>query len=364
MSIDTGNVTFCVLRMSKPPSGPTWPEEWTDKMRAHACPPISALGTEPVSGWAGAAGPLDTSIGSVSRAGYTLFHWVKIERRIQPALYHATCDMEEKARREAEDRRWLDRATRAEIHKEIRERMLPKADPFVHAIQILVVYDLVYVFSASVSQIDTVRVHWLRTFGVGLIPVDCTSIALTAGRDVCHSPPMGELVDGVTESNEIGREFLLWLWHAWEAGVFPVDPPGPVGINLMIEGPIQFHGYESCASGVAVRGGQATSSIEADTALKAGKLPIRFKVTLAEGDDRIWTFGFDPLWTFRSMKLPEVLARDRDERFNEHVAAMTSAVECMVAFAAMFLGARLDPDRCRTLAEALRTWIHTRRGKR
>ena len=89
----------------------------------------------------------------------------------------------------------------------------------------------------------------------------------------------------------LGCEFLLWLWHGWETfgGTFSVVGVGEVGIA--IDDRVEFSAASDETS-LVLRHGLTARAAEARAALRAGRVPTKARLLIAEGS-RQWTATID-----------------------------------------------------------------------
>ena len=126
MSFESGSMTFRMFYLPQ-----LLPKNHVERFAAHAAPPITTLGDDPIHGWVTGRHLLDTNINKDTAyyAGYLRMTMMRAEKKIPESLLRAECRMEELARMQAENRAELDRKTRREIRQEISARLLPTMPP-------------------------------------------------------------------------------------------------------------------------------------------------------------------------------------------------------------------------------------------
>jgi hypothetical protein len=174
----------------------------------------------------------------------------------------------------------------------------------------------------------------------------------------------------------LGGEFLLWLW--WRAdeqgGEFDLPASGRDGeerlLSLMIDEELVLGGEppKDGAGGcgvTALRLGAPAESGEAAAALLSGKMPVRARLLLAQGE-RQWRFVLDAATLdVRSLKLPEAEdAETAEDELVERLVAVAEARGFVEGLFGLFLGRRLGPQWVLEDAPGIRTWIQQKTEKR
>jgi hypothetical protein len=106
-------------------------------------------------------------------------------------------------------------------------------------------------------------------------------------------------------SFRLGREFLMWmLWTAETAQ--EVDLPEIGKVAVMVDGPLVMKADDAKVETLRFQGEAPTISDEFQSAMSAGMLLKRARVTLAQpGTDYFYSFDADADdWTFRGVKVP------------------------------------------------------------
>ena len=135
MGFESGSISFRMFYLTGP-----MPEDAIRRFIKHAAPPLEALGHEAVTGWVTGRHLLDRNITAETAyiAGYLRLTLMKAERKIPESLLRAECFMEELAELQARGVQFLKREVRAEIRRNVTERILPNMPPtlqglsFVH----------------------------------------------------------------------------------------------------------------------------------------------------------------------------------------------------------------------------------------
>lgn len=362
MSFESGAVTF---RMFYVPG--ELQRESAEKFAKHTPPPIDTLGKNEINGWVTGQHLLDTNITEETAfvAGYLRLTLMKAERKIPPALLRAECKMEELAEMQARGFSYLKRTARSEIKRAVTEKLLPKMPPTLTGIDI--VYDsrtkLLYASASSDKQIDALTLMFSRTTGQSIVPLTPGSAALMRKKiDLRNIDPTSfsrECEDELAENN-IGRDFLTWLWFysEYRGGIMSVDG---TDFAVMIDGPLVFVHEGRGAHEMIVRKGSPLISAEAKTALGSGKKLCRAKVTLAR-DEEMWSVNLDADdFMMRSLKVPKGDAVDPIGRFQERMLMIDLFRETFLTFFDRFLEERTNSGEWAKTQADIQEWVATRK---
>jgi len=340
-----------------------------DNLARHALPPLEVLGRDPIHGWVTGRHLLDRNITqeTATLAGRLRVTLAKAERKIPEALLRAECKMEELAEMEEEGLDFLPRPKRAEIKKEVTERLYPNMPPTLTGIPIA--YDgrenLLYAGATTEKQIDALVISFPESTGINLIPLTPESAALKRkGHSVSELPPTSfspECPDAMA-GESIGMDFLTWLWFFFEArgGTFT---SGDQQAGIMIEGPLSFFMQGQGAHQVVLRHGDPLIASEAKTALLNGKKLQSAKVVAAV-EDESWSAQVDAqTFVMRGVKLPRGKALDPASRFDERMQSLGRFRDLFLGVYDRFLDERLDSARWSETRAAIHAWLPTRTGK-
>ena len=367
MSFESGSDSFRMFYVV-----PGLPEDALEKFARNAAPPLKTLGVEQIQGWVGGRHLLDLPIAEENAffGGHLRLTLMKAERKIPTSLLRAECMMEEIAWMRAENKPFVDRKTRAEIRKEVTDRLHPQMPPTLKGLPF--VHDerggVLYANATSDKQTDALRVNWLRTLGMELIPVAAaTAAAKRRGVDVrewsktSFSP---EVPDSEMEEAP-GLDFLTWLWFLSEAhgGIFTSSELGDCAVAL--EGPLLFTREGNGAHETSLRKGMPTVSAEAKTALLGGKKLRRAKLTLARTDET-WSCSFDAdAFVFRGLKMPEPKEMlDPVSRFQDRMTKLGLFRDVFFELFDLFLEDRGNPKNWAAAKKQIHRWVADRTTKR
>jgi hypothetical protein len=166
-----------------------------------------------------------------------------------------------------------------------------------------------------------------------------------------------DLLDRIHRSAFLGPEFLTWLWYESDKkdGIF--DLGGEIGgFELWFDDKLVVSSAVVNAQENFFKGGHPTSSLEAKTALRLGKMAAEAKLRIVR-DGQEWSFNLKAHdLTMNGVKLPAVLSREDDERFYERMALLEQLEAMMKGLYGTFLARRLAPEWQDELA-AIREWV-------
>lgn len=346
------------------------PEDAVRRFAAHAAPPLETLGAEPLSGWVTGRHLLDRRIEEDTAfvAGYLRLTLMTAQRKVPEALLRAECRMEELAALEAEGGAFLKRERRAEIRKQVYDRLLPTMPPTLKGIPL--VYDrqseTVYAGALSDKQSDALTLAFKQAVGATLIPATPAAVALKRrrvnARDLAPCSFSPEFDDELA-SDSLGQDFLTWLWFYAETrgGLIRTDR-GEFGV--LIEGPLQLVLEADGAYETILRKGTPLVSAEAKTALLSGKKLKSARLTLARGEEP-WSARLDAdEFLLRGLKLPPDQATDPVSRFQERMLRLDTFREALWQCYDLFLGERADGAVWKDVLREARAWVAKRVAKK
>ncbi len=166
-----------------------------------------------------------------------------------------------------------------------------------------------------------------------------------------------DLVDKIHRAELFGAEFLTWLWYRAERDdcVFPIDPEFGE-IELYFEERLVVGSVEVNAQENFFKGGQPTSSAEARTALRLGKLAHEAKVRIVRGAQE-WSFVLKARpFGIGCVRIPAVLSKEDDEKFAERMFLVEQLDFMIERLVLQFLELRTGDGWAEELA-TLRRWV-------
>ena len=166
------------------------------------------------------------------------------------------------------------------------------------------------------------------------------------------------LLDQIQKSAFVGPEFLTWLWYRCEEqdGIFDLGLAGgpfevwfddrlTVGSNLVDAQENLF------------KGGHPTSSLEARSALRLGKLATEARLRFIRGAQE-WSFTFKAAdLSISGLKLPTVLAKEDDDRFYERMFLLEQLEASIKGLFINFMKLRIDPDWSKGELRRIQLWV-------
>lgn len=361
MGFDRGNAT---LRMYYIPRD--WSTDILEKFARHACPDIENLGTSPVQGWVSFRHLLDRDLRPDNGilAGFLCLQWVQAERKVPESLLRAYIRLEEEVELRAGDLEFLPRKRRAEIRKEVTERLLPEMPPTLSGVQI--VFDfrdgILYVGSASDKACDAVTAAVQQATGVAPAPLTPESAALKRRKiKAIDLAPSAFSPSPTVEPGDVllGDDFLTWLWFQWESegGIFRFEELSDKPFGMMIDGPLLFVHEAEGAHEAVLRKGSPLASAEAGTALWCGKKLRRCKLVLSQAK-LSWQGTIDAeAFSIRSLKMPKPEQVDPVGAFHERMLSLETFRKVLLRLYDRFLEERADKELWNRRVGRIQDWI-------
>ena len=366
MPFEGGSVSFRMFYLPR-----EMPGNAVERFAKHVVPPLQTLKDAPIHGWVTGRHLLDRQIDENTShyGGYLRMNLMQAERKIPTSLFRAECRMEELARQQAMGGGFLPNKVKAEIKKEITDRLLPKMPPTLKGISTVHDHNARVLYAAAMSekQVDAFVVNFAQT--MQMQPILLTPAAVAAWRkktDARNWDPISFSPDVEAEGMEdaIGLDFMTWLLFFSEArgGIAKIPDLGEFGV--MLEGPLMFVMEGSGAHEAVLRKGEPVFSVEAKTALMSGKKLRRAKVALARGD-QVWQVTVDAEdFGFRGLKLPDTEALDPVGRFQERMQFLDTFREAFFGLFDRFLDERADSAQWARTIKDVHKWLAERGARR
>lgn len=367
MSFDSGTASFQIFNIDTLVA----PGDLVAQLAAHAAPPIETLGSEPISGWVSPRHLLDREIteDTCISASYVRADLMKAERKIPASLLKAYCKIEEIAEMQARGVPYLNRQTRSDIKKQVTEKLLPDMPPTLTAIPM--VFDTaqsrIYAEALTEKQQDAFCVNFNKATHLSPAALTPESAAMRLKqvdfRDIppqCFSPDTAVTVT----ANNIGMDFLTWLWFYWETsgGTLHIPRADSIPLGFMLEGPAIFYLEAEGAHETALRKGMPLMSREAKTVLEGGKKLRKINLVIARGDE-VFSATVDGMdFGFRSLKFPKSeIPYEPHTAFQERMAGIQLFTDAFYGLYEIFLSQISDgPTWTNVLAE-IKQWITHRK---
>lgn len=363
MSFEKGSITLRVLKV------PPFERDVIPRFE-ETLPPLDTIKDSKVYGWSPTFAAPGTKVTEAAIRGSLLgVSLVSAERRVPASLLKAEIRKEEEALKAAEGRAFLKSKERAEIRKNVRDRLLETAQLSFGSTEFLYDFlrDHVLTDAASITACDRAVLRLgsalaamppsgrldtaiATTSAMPAVPMTPNLFAASLGIDTRGIAPT-ELA-GPGGEFYAGREFLTWLWSLM-AGV-----EAPDGVfrdyQPIVETPFTLVDDDSK---VIVRGGDPKYR-EAFEALRQGKLLAKAKLTFVfDGEPYVCNLDADE-FVFRGLELPpsekgllgDALFQDRAykiENFVEHFYDLYEA----------WLNLRTNPARWAPTMAAMKSWV-------
>jgi hypothetical protein len=164
-------------------------------------------------------------------------------------------------------------------------------------------------------------------------------------------------------SRFLGKEFLLWLWWSSERGYGSVDLDHFGKVDAWIDDRLQFTTGGDEPQAVDLKGGAPAATMEARTALQAGKVVevARIGLRVKEREYALQLLG--ETLEITGLKVPGEVKDGVDERIYERMFLLEEATALVDALFFRFCAERLGKDWDKKILPMLRTWVaETRRG--
>jgi len=365
MSLESGSLSCRLFYLPR-----ALPPGALDRFAAAAAPPLDSLGGNAITGWVTGRHLLDRVITEENAflAGYLRLTLMKAERKIPAALLRAECRLAELAEMQARGAAFLKRNERAEIKREITNRLLPQMPPTLTGIDLAcdIQADWLVATAVSEAQVEAFTVQFRNTTGCDAMPMTAAAIAASHRRRDVRDLPSASFspeVDDGEGGNHTGHEFLTWLWYMSEAGGGIIEIEAG-GVSVLVEGPLTFFFEGGGAHETALRKGAPEISMEAKAALLSGKKLRRAKLTL-NCRDTTWSVNFDADgFALRGLKLPKVDNLDSISRFQERMLAIHGIKTVIEQLYLRYLDTRIDAAGWQETCTAMRRWVSNRAAKR
>jgi len=166
------------------------------------------------------------------------------------------------------------------------------------------------------------------------------------------------LLHKIKGNEYLASEFLTWLLYRSETqeGVWP-GRDGREGFELWADDRLRLEAPVEGLTKNLLSGGTPARSPEAKSALSAGKIVQEARWKLLQ-DDREWLFTLKaPDLDLRSVRLPELLTSEDDDRLRERVALMEFLERTVEDLYGRFLGLRITDRWERDELPRVARWI-------
>jgi hypothetical protein len=174
-----------------------------------------------------------------------------------------------------------------------------------------------------------------------------------------------DVLERMTQTEFLGREFLTWLWFKSEAQGGTFDLPDIGNVEIWIDDRVTLKSDADQAPETVVCSGENSDLREARFALAENKkvAQARFRMTIGEEE---WSFSLESAGlNVKSMKPPKVVAdvrEDPDGLFFERFKLVELAVSALDALFLSFVNLRISDAWDTREVPAMANWI--RKGTR
>ena len=327
MPFDHGTITFTICPLSAP-----MPEDFLEKFAANAAGKLEDVREEPEIGWVSGRFLLETEIDETTSicGGHLYLNQRKAERKIPASLLNAICKRDELAYMQANETFSVPRLEKKRIKEEAIKRNLMKMPPTITGTPIVVdrTENILYIGTASMSQVDTIIAAFASQLGIEPIPINTNELMFKLfSKESSALPNLLFTKSKSAAETDLtpGRDFLTWLWYFSELNGGELEIGDLGTFQLGIEGPLTF-AFSAEAKGAeesVVKKGCPQLSAEAKAALAVGKKLKKAKIMMARGQE-VWAFTFDAdRFNFSGMTLPEGEETDRDSYFAERIQSLS-----------------------------------------
>ena len=171
-----------------------------------------------------------------------------------------------------------------------------------------------------------------------------------------------DFMERVTRTQFIGTEFITWLWFQEELNSGQFMLGGDLGeIELWFEDKLTMGSTAIDEQQDSFKGGRPTTSLEARSALKLGKMAQSAKIRVVQGDQEWYiTLKAEPLM-MSGIKLPEILAKDPQSQFFERMFLLEHIDRIYRGLYKQFLELRLSPNWTKEILPDIQAWVAQRK---
>ncbi len=168
-----------------------------------------------------------------------------------------------------------------------------------------------------------------------------------------------DLLDSIHRTTFLGAEFITWLWFKSEHndGVFDIGDAEFGSFDVLFEDKLTVGSMTVNAQENHFKGGHPTSSLEARSALRLGKLAHEAKLRIIRGSQE-WSFLLKGhMLATASVKIPAILSKESDDKFYERMYLIEQLDRIIKGLFSQFLAIRLANAWEAEELPAIRAWI-------
>lgn len=168
-----------------------------------------------------------------------------------------------------------------------------------------------------------------------------------------------DLFDLINDRRHLGYECLIWLWARCDDDNATFGDEGQ-SVTFTLSDSIVLEHTLAETELATLKGGCPSASIEAFTALGAGKHPAQLAIRITSGE-REWTAKLDSNLESQSVGIPSVLCeRGGEDEFYEKEYLYDEYERAINTMYRAFLVERLDPKTWASTSDILSRWAHLR----
>ncbi|MEE2789146.1 MAG: hypothetical protein VX589_17555 [Myxococcota bacterium] len=167
-----------------------------------------------------------------------------------------------------------------------------------------------------------------------------------------------DLLEQINRTAFLGAEFLTWLWYRTEASgeLFHV-PDQDVPFEIWFDDRLVVGSTRVNAQENFFKGGHPSSSLEARTALRLGKLATQARLRLVR-DNLEWSFVMNATeLNCTGVKLPPVLAKEAEEKLYERMYLIEQLDQMVKGLFGLFLRQRISGDWMSQSLPDIQGWV-------
>lgn len=167
-----------------------------------------------------------------------------------------------------------------------------------------------------------------------------------------------DLSDRIKRVEFLGAEFITWLWFCEITNGGTFDLGGELGqVEVVFDDRLTMSSTALDEQEDSFKGGRPTMSIEAQVALRLGKLARQAKISVTQGDQE-WQLVLKsaPLM-MSAIKLPETTAQGGTAQFYERMFLLEHLERLYKALYQLFLEERLSARWDDEILPQLHQWV-------
>ena len=167
-----------------------------------------------------------------------------------------------------------------------------------------------------------------------------------------------DLLEQINRTAFLGAEFLTWLWYRTEAsGARFHIPDQEVPFEVWFDDRLVVGSTRVNAQENFFKGGHPSSSLEARTALRLGKLATQARLRIVR-DNLEWSFVMNAAeLSCTGVKLPPVIAKETEEKLYERMYLIEQLDLMVKGLFGLFLRQRISGDWMSDALPQIQGWV-------